>query len=481
MSTFTYEYIPLRGIEKEAFVKYGVKAKIDAEGKPTALGFGYPNGSFKVRDLKEKNFHWTGPDHVPGLFGKDKFSEGEHKYVIITEGELDALSLWQVLKVPVLSVQSASSALSDVAADRKYLASFERIYLAFDADGPGQDAVAKVARAFDFNKVYHIKFTKYKDANEYLKKGEDFELRQIYNNARRYQPSSIVSHLDDFKKILSEEDRLGVPYPFAALNNMTYGIRTGETVLLTAQEGVGKTELMHAIEYSILKEKPDDEIGAIFLEEPKRRHLQAVAGLELSRPVHLPDSGVSDQEIFDALQKVVVRDERLHVYSHFGSDDPESLLDVVRYLVGARGVRYVLFDHITMAVSGLAGEDERRALDYLSTRLEMMVKELDFALILVSHVNDDGKTRGSRYIGKIADIRIDITRDVQNADPVLRNTTNLVVSKNRFCGRTGPACKLLFDPKTYRYTQIEDGSEWTSIGPGAIANDNNRNVLEVAA
>src|SRR5690348_2133228 len=122
-----------------------------------------------------------------------------------------------------------------------------------------------------------------------------------------------------------------------------------------------------------------------------------------------------------------------------------------------------------MAVSGLAGEDERRALDYFSTRLEMMVKELDFALIMVSHVNDEGRTRGSRYISKIADIRIDATRDTTNPDPVQRNTTELMVSKNRFSGRTGPACKLLFDPQTYTYSEASHDF-WPTVSP---ANDNN--------
>jgi twinkle protein len=106
-----------------------------------------------------------------------------------------------------------------------------------------------------------------------------------------------------------------------------------------------------------------------------------------------------------------------------------------------------------MAVSGLAGEDERRALDHLSTRLEKMVKELDFSLIIVSHVNDFGQTRGSRYISKIADIRIDATRDIVNPDSGIRNTTKLFVSKNRFCGRTGPAGTLIFDPTTYTYSE----------------------------
>lgn len=468
LSAFSYEYLPFRGINKEALIKYNVKTKIDADGKPIAVGFPYPNGSAKVRLLDNKEFYWPKEGIQPeaGLFGSDKFSSGEHKYVTITEGEIDALSLYQVIGSPVVSVQSSSSAARDCAAARSFLNGFERIYLALDGDARGREAAAAVARLFDFNKVFLVKFDKHKDANEYLKAGEEGELRNLWWNSRRYQPESVVSTFSDFEKILKEAPKAGVPYPFPSLNEMTYGIRTGESVLITAQEGVGKTEIMHAIEYKLLKET-DDAIGAIFLEEPKRRHLQAIAGLELRRPVHLPDCDCAEADILAALQKAVGKDERLHVYSHFGSDDPDSLLDTVRFLVTALNCRYILFDHITMAVSGLAGEDERRALDYLSTRLEMMVKELNFALILVSHVNDDGRTRGSRYISKIADMRIDITRDTGNADPVARNTTEVKVSKNRFSGKTGPACKLLFDPQTYTYSEIAN-----EVWPTAAANDN---------
>jgi twinkle protein len=245
------------------------------------------------------------------------------------------------------------------------------------------------------------------------------------------------------------------------LNYMTYGIRTGESVLITAQEGIGKTEVMHAIEHQLLKET-DVPIGAIFLEEPKRRHLQALAGIHLGLPVHLPDSGVDHEQTLKAVQEVVRVDERLHIYSHFGSDDPEVILDTIRFLVSARGCRYILLDHLTMVVSGARGSDERTSLDYLSTRLEMMVKELDFALIVVSHVNDDGLTRGSRNISKIADIRIDLSRDVESPDPVVRRTTHLMISKNRFCGRTGPAGELLFDPVTYTLSEFlePDNDNW---------------------
>lgn len=464
---YTYEYLPWRNVAKETFAFFEAKTKVDNVGRPVSIGFRYPNDSYKIRTLDKKGFYSQGEISKAGLFGRNKFAASSNKTVTITEGELDALSLYQVLRSPVVSVHSAASAGTDVSLDRSWVNSFDKIVLAFDADEAGREAASKVAKLFDYNKVFVVRFPggTRKDANDYLRSGERDELATLWTNAKKFLPDTIVSSFPEFEKIIREKPKGGVPYPFPTLNFMTYGIRTGESVLITAQEGVGKTEVMHAIEHQLLKET-SDPIGAIFLEEPKRRHLQAIAGIHLRRPAHLPDSGVSDEETFQAVQDVVRVDERLHIYSHFGSDDPEVILDTIRFLVSARGCRYILLDHITMVVSGLGGKDERTSLDYLSTRLEMMVKELDFALIIVSHVNDDGLTRGSRNISKIADIRVDLFREVTHPDPIVRRVTRLVVSKNRFCGRTGPAGELLFDPATYTLTE--------DMGYGQAANDNSR-------
>lgn len=447
---FTREYLPWRGITNSIFRKYDAKTKIDSSGKPIEIEYPERNGSFHVRKLTgDKGFYHKG-EYKAGCFGVDKFTAGSHKCVIITEGYEDALSLHQVTHVPCYSVHSSGSAVADVAADRSHINAYERIYLAFDADEQGRNAASAVAKLFDYSKVYDIKFgAGCKDANDYLQRGKVVELLNAYENAKKFLPINIESELRVFKNILFEAPKTGVSYGIPTLDYMTYGIRTGEAVLITAQEGVGKTEVMHKIMYSILKEHPDAAVAGIFLEEPKKRLLQALAGIHLRRPVHLPDCGTSDAAIFNAVQEIVKEDDRLHIYSHFGSDDPDHILDTIRFLVSARGCRYVFLDHITMVVSGLGGDNERRALDYLSTRLEMLVKELDFSLLLVSHVNDDGLTRGSRNIAKTADIRIDLSRDIKSADPIIRRTTNLMISKNRFCGRTGPAGQLLFDPATY--------------------------------
>jgi Autographiviridae DNA primase/helicase len=461
---YTYEFLPRRNINKETFRFYDVKTKIDSTGKPVCVGYRYPSGHHKVRFLDKKEFTW--PDGGgTGLFGRDKFESGCHSFVTITEGEDDALSLYQVLRSPVVSVQSSSTAHRDCSVDRSWLMGFDTIVLAFDGDRSGREARDQVARMFDYDKVRVLNFTKFKDANDYLQHGDTDDLRTLWHNARPYMPDTLVSSLDEFKNILETTPKEGVPYPFSFLNDMTYGMRTGESVLITAQEGIGKTELMHALEYQLLT-ATNDNVGAIFLEEPKARHLQAIAGIHLQNPVHLPDSGASTADVVGAVSQVVRRDGRLHLYSNFGSVDPEILADNIRFLVACRGCRWVLLDHITMVCSGLGEKDERRQLDNFSTKLETLVKELDFGLIVVSHVNDEGLTRGSRYVSKVCDIRIDLKRDVLSIDSIQRRTTELTVSKNRFSGKTGVAGSIIFDPVKYTFN---------------VANDNDIRIEELVA
>lgn len=461
--SYTYEYVAQRGITRETMEFFGCFTKVDPDGVPHSIGFPYPNGAHKVRRLDKKEFYSVGSMSTPQLFGMDRFSSSSAKAITITEGEFDALAVYQLLgsKYPVVSVRSSSSAAKDCGAGtddasaslRRFLNSFDKIYLCLDNDEQGQKATREIARLFDFNKVYHVQMSQFKDANEYLINGKEQEFRNIWFNARRFLPEGILSTQAEFDKIIDEsETKLGVPFPFPTLQGKTYGIRTGETYLFTALEGIGKTEIIRAIEYHLLK-NTDANIGVIHLEESKARLLQGLAGYELKAPVHLPDSSFSHDEVKQALKTVVGRDERLHVYSHFGSSDPDVILDTIRFLVSACNCKYVFLDHISMVVSGLDTHDERKMLDIITTRLAMMVEELDFALIFVSHINDDGLTRGSRNISKIAGTWVELSRNKEAATEDERNTTYLTIHKNRFGAQTGPAGTLHFDLSTFLVTE----------------------------
>lgn len=454
---YSYEYIPLRGLSKETLEFYDIKTKLDPEGNPVSLGFVYPNGAVKIRNLAKKEFYASGPMSEASCYGTDKFSAGMSKSITITEGELDAASVFQMLgsKYPAISVRSSASARRDCERDFEYLNSFDQIYLCFDSDEPGQKALQDVARLFDPNKVFTVKLTKFKDANEYLQSGAEKEFTSCWHNARKFLPKGIVSGYKDVEEILNRKDKgIVAHFPFKTIDDMAYGIRFGEIVLFTAQEKIGKTEIMRAIEYNLLK-TTDYNIGIIHLEETEKRSVQGLVGYELGTPVHLPTGTASLEEQMVAFRKLTKKDGRLHFYTHFGSDDPDSILGVIRYLVAVCGCKFIFLDHITMVVTGFEGEDERKKLDYISTRLAMMVKELDFTLFLVSHVNDQGQTRGSRNIGKIADLLLHLERDIQNPSQEIRNQTTVTCRGNRFGGVTGPAGLLQFDSASFQVKEKE--------------------------
>lgn len=454
-----YTHLAWRDVTAETMETYGVLTKLTSEGEPVSIGFPYGEETFKVRSLKEKEFKFVGDTkQADPLFGMRRWSKGSAKCVLITEGEMDAMSAYQMLdrKWPCLSIKGASSARKDCTQARDYLNSFERIYLCFDRDEPGQKAVQQVAGLFDFNKVYHVDLSRFKDANEYLTNGAIKEFQNVVFNARRIMPTNIISSFEEMDKILeAASEKPSIPFPFPTLQSITEGIRTGESYLVKAPEGIGKTEFIRALEYHVLQ-TTDDNIGIIHLEESKDRLLKGLAGLHLNKPAHLRSRPVPLEEVKQAYREVIKREDRVFIYSHFGSSDPDVILDTIRFMVSACGCKYVFLDHITMVVTGLNEDKERQTLDYISTRLGMMTEELDFALIFISHINDDGKTRGSRNISKIAHTIISISRDHLNEDPKVRNTTNVVVEKNRFASKTGPAGKLYFNPETFTMREIQD-------------------------
>lgn len=451
-----YNYMDIenyRNIDKKTLVFYKV---LKVQGpKGTYLKYPYSTlGGFKVRCVEQKEFFSEGNMKGAGLYGRELF-DPHGKAITITEGENDAMAVWQMNGgYPAVSVKGATSAMADVKAEYDFINSFDRVYLAFDNDEPGQKALREVASLFNPNKVYHVKLDKHKDPHAYLEAGEIVLFNKTWWAAKPYLPAGIVGDYDSIEEILNQESAKPVAtYPYKKLQDMTYGIRLGEVNLLTALEKIGKTEVLRSIEYHLLK-TTDYNIGIIHLEESEKRTIQGLVGYELKKPVHLPDSNVANIETLNVFKNLTKRDSRCFLYKHFGSDDPKVILDTIRYLVAVCDCKFIFLDHITMLVTGFQSDDERKTLDYLSTQLAMLTRELNFTLFLVSHVNDDGKTRGSRNISKIADLIIHLDRDIEAATIDQRNTTNLLVKGNRWAGLSGPSSSLFFDQGTFTLQEV---------------------------
>jgi hypothetical protein len=57
--------------------------------------------------------------------------------------------------------------------------------------------------------------------------------------------------------------------------------------------------------------------------------------------------------------------------------------------------------------------------------------------------------QGSSTIIKSSGFNILLSRNKYHEDPIIQNTTNVVLSKNRVTGKTGPAGKIYYDNDTH--------------------------------
>ena len=465
LSKAQYNALPDRAISQATTKFYGVSSDDTRHIYP----YSDQSGQWvfnKIRSLP-KQFSSEGSAQGLQLFGQVKFTGGG-KYVTITEGELDAMSGYELLgsKYPVVSVRSSSSALKDCKTNFEWLDSFQHIVLAFDADKPGQEAAKQVAELFGF-KVKIMKMDKQlKDANNYLKSKMFKDFSQHWWGAEGHKPDGIVSGKDMWDIISVKEDIETIPFPWDNLNNLVYGMRMGELITLTAGSGMGKTQVLREVEHHLLATTPHN-VGCIFLEETLKASGIGLVSIEANLPLHLPDVEIDDKE-FKVCSDNTLGTNRVHYYDPSeGFNNIDNLLSKIRYFAKALDCKFILFDHISLVVSDQSQGDERKALDEIATKLSNLTKSLGICIIMVSHAkrqttksHEEGGTtslsdlRGTAAIGQLSSTVIGLERDGQAEDIAERNTTTVRVLKCRFTGLTGPSSLLKYSRDTGRMTEL---------------------------
>jgi len=467
------DYVALkdRGINQATAKTYGVTNNL-GEGKTKHI---YPyfdsHGTYVAAKYRShtKKFMWKGDTKAAALFGQSNFPPNSAKQITITEGECDAMAAYQMQgsKYPVVSVHSAGSAVKNCADNFKYLDSFDQIVICFDTDEgklnpmtgktsyPGQEAAEAVARLFAIGKVRVVTLNEHKDANDYLLEGDGGKFMKEWWNAPTFTPTGLVVAKDMWDKIKEPKKNDSIAYPWAMLQQLTYGIRLSEMVTLTAETGIGKTTILKEIQHHILSTNDEAGIGILHLEEPNDDTALGLMSITANKPLHLPDvrKTIETDELREYFDKTLNND-KIIMFDHFGSNSIDIIISAIRYMVNM-GCQYIFLDHLSILVSDQSG-DERKQLDEAATKLKTLCMELNVALLAVIHQNRQGQIRGTAGVEQLSNMVIKMNRDKKAKDPFIRNTTTLEVEKNRFCGRTGPAGYLYYEGETGRLRQLDD-------------------------
>jgi twinkle protein len=449
-----------RGISEETCRHFGYTVGI-RNGKKVHIAPYYKGGELVAQHYRDadKNFAWAGDSKgmAMELFGQHLWRDGGKK-VVITEGEIDAMSVSQLQgnKWPVVSIPSGtSSAQKAIRANIEWLEKFDEVIIMFDMDEPGREAVAEVAPLFSPGKC-KVASLPLKDANDMLKAGRGSEVIESMWGAKPYRPDGIRS-VDDIADEAEADPEMGLPWWLDVLTELTYGRREGECYAFGAGTGIGKTDwFTQSIAYDVLHLGLG--VGVLYLEQPNVETLRRIAGKVDGKIMHVP--GKATREERRAAIAKLKATGRLHFYDSFGCTQWEVVKAKIRYMAVGLGCKSIYLDHLTALVAG--EEDERKALDLIMAELAALALELKIMLHFISHLtrpkdgppHEEGgrvkqaQFRGSNAIGMWAHFMFGLERNTQGEEAADRITTFRVLKDRNTGQATGKTILLDYDPET---------------------------------
>ncbi|MDE3021869.1 MAG: toprim domain-containing protein [Pseudomonadota bacterium] len=470
-----------RKLTEETCRKFGYLVGKDGKGNNCQIAPYYSGRNLVAQKVRypDKTFKFLGKPKDVDLFGQQLWGDGG-KLVVITEGELDCMTVSQVQgnKWPVVSLPNgASSAVKSIKKALEWLETYETVVLMFDMDEPGQEAVEECAQLFTPGKC-KVASLPYKDANECLQRGQAAAIVNAIWQAKPYRPEGLVG-IDEIKQLALEGVSYGLSWCFEELTSATYGRRYGEIYGVGAGTGCGKTDfLTQQIGYDI--DTLGIPVGVIFLEQRPIETAKRIAGKIKSKRFHIPHprktSGSVEsipqgtewdqEELSEALTEL---EGKVTFFDSFGSTDWSLVSSKIRYMAVSQGIRVFYLDHLTaMADTG----DEKGSIEQIMKELAGLANALQIIITFVSHLSTpEGKPheeggrvmirhfKGSRAIGFWSFFMFGIERDTQADDPSVREKTTFRILKDRFTGQaTGLTIPLGYEKETGRlFVRQQDG------------------------
>jgi twinkle protein len=467
----TFQDIPNRKIRESICKRYGYQVGEHRGVKCHIAPYRDATGRIVAQKIRKpgKDFMIEGNGKDLPLFGQHLWSNG--RSVVITEGEIDALSMATAFdgKWPAVSLPNGAQS-AEKAIERAYdwLCGFEKVVLCFDQDAPGIAARDACLALLPPGKAYYMVLPDgLKDANEVLQAKGPGALTAAFWQATMWRPDGIISGADITLESLTSAVAMGYALRLPVLNQKMSGLRKRELTLLTAGSGIGKSTLSREIAFG-LHQDHGLTIGNVYLEESKEKTAQAYIAIDQDVPLgklRAEPGCITKEQWAQSYDKVIK--ERMFFYDHFGSLESDRLISKLRYMSVVLKVDFIVLDHISIVISGQEGGsgDERKDIDRLMTSLRSLVEETGVGVIAIVHLKQpEGKPheeggrvtlsqlRGSGGLKQLSDNVVALERNQQGENP---DECEVRLLKNREFGDLGVADTLAYNRETGRLLPTE--------------------------
>lgn len=416
------------------------------------------------------------------LFGQFRFKQGG-KVCLIVGGEHDQLAAYQMLKdyyvskgwdfepVVVSPTVGETGCQKQVAQHYKFLDSFTKVIIGLDNDEAGKKATEKLVSVLPKGKVFIANWS-LKDPNEMLEKGREKQFLNDFYSAKAYVPVGIMASSDLYDKILQQASVEKTPFPpwMGKLNDMFVGGMPGNAIInIAADTGLGKTTLVNSmVEYWIFNSTYT--VGVVSMELDSSQYGEALLGQYIHRKISLiADMDerlqfLKSDDIKDKANQLFLKEDGSPRFYLLDNRDGsvEDIQSAIEELVVSCGVKIIILDPLQDVLDGLSNEEQALFMKWAKG----LIKSHGTTLCLINHMrktpagqsggDHESNIMGSSTIIKSASANILLKRDKMSEDPIVRNTTEISVTKNRLYGITGPAGAVYYDNQTARLHNLDD-------------------------
>lgn len=469
-----------RKLRKESLDYFGIKIGVSESDGSTPVSHYYPYSrdgnlvGYKARLIANKTMWSIGDLKEVDLFGWEQAVAVGGRKLFITEGELDAVALYQALRdkqkgtqyadmhPPVVSIpHGASSAAKDISKLlHKIKGTFKEIVLVFDSDDAGKKAVEQTIQVCPEAVAAVIPG---KDANECVINGRSIALANaVLFNAAKPKNTRIVSG-NSLHEGSKEPAAYGVSWPWEHITKATRGIRLGETVYIGAGQKQGKSEVVNTLAAHFIK-KHGWKVFLCKPEESNKKTYKLVAGKIVGKVFHDPEIAF-DEASYDKAgetlnDKLFMLDLYQHVdFSTLKGDIKQAAMD---------GCKAIIIDPITNFTNGMDAASANTKLQEIAQELAAMALDLNVVIFIFCHLrNPDsgpphergGEVLSSQFAGSRAMARsCNLMLGLEgNRDPNLsaeeKNVRTLVLLEDREFGQTG-RFGLYWDRSTQLFNEM---------------------------
>lgn len=490
-------YLENRGISRNIAEAYRITIKEDQENvivfpfydEHDELQFvKYRKADFDKE--KDSNKEWCMRNCKPILFGMNQCNAERSPVLVLTEGQIDSLSVAEAFNddINAVSVPTGANGFTWVPYCWDFLKRFNTLVVFGDHEHGKITLLEEMTQRFH-GTVKYVRPEDYKeckDANEILQKHGKQAVVDAVVNAEVVKNDLILDLSDAPRKSTVEEV---IDTGIAQLNRMIGGFPTGRVIALTGQSGKGKSTL--ATQFAIRAAEQGFKTfvysGELSSWEVARTIDRQVAGADYLVRTETPLGFVEYDPVASQRDNIVGWAKgKVFLYNNEivmdGQREETALIDVMQDSVRQYGCKVIILDNLMTAMMDDISSDLYRQQTKFVEELHNAAVAWKVLIILIAHQrkrqanefsNDD--IAGSSNITNLADIILNYAEPAPNMkynkdkkkyepadpDPDRDGDRILQVTKNRITGQTDlKGIKLWFQPSSMRISEYRNRFDW---------------------